>query len=100
MSTPRVISRRALAAALAACALILLALPLATASANPGPVTGSAASIDYCQYANTPLSKLKISTVKSSVSCLINKQRKAAGLAPLVRKFEVYVGASAQKHAD
>ena len=92
------IPRRALAALVAAAALIIIALPVASASATP--VTGSAASIDYCKYANTPLSKLKISTVKSSVSCLINKQRTAAGLVPLVRKYEVYVGASAQKHAD
>jgi uncharacterized protein YkwD len=94
------IPRRALAALLAACALVIIALPVASASAKPGPVTASTASIDYCKYANTPLTKLKLSTVKSSVSCLINKQRKAAGLVPLVRKYEVYVGASAQKHAD
>jgi uncharacterized protein YkwD len=94
------IPRRALAALVAACALIAIALPAASASAKTTPVTGSAASINYCKYENTPLVKLKLSTVKSSVSCLINKQRKAAGLVPLVRKYEVYVGKSAQRHAD
>jgi uncharacterized protein YkwD len=94
------IPRRALAALVAACALIAIALPAASASAKTAPVTASAASINYCKYENTQLVKLKISTVKSAVSCLINKQRKANGLAPLVRKFEVYVGKSAQKHAD
>jgi hypothetical protein len=94
------IPRRALTALLAACALIIIALPIASASAKPSPVTGSAASVDYCKYEKTPLFRLKNSTVKSAISCLINRQRTANGVAPLVRKFEVYVGVAAQKHAD
>lgn len=93
MLTFSFISRRVLAATIAASALAVAVIPAASASALT-----SASGEKICKYADTPVSQLSAAVAVRVVHCLTNKARLENGL-PKVKWVETLHN-SAQTHAE
>jgi uncharacterized protein YkwD len=55
------------------------------------------AAIDYCSFANTPVTQMSADRANRAVHCLTNRARAANGVAPLALNYTMV--ASAQPHA-
>jgi uncharacterized protein YkwD len=70
----------------------------ATALLGAFAASSAHAAIDYCSFANTPVTQMSADRANRAVHCLTNQARAANGVAPLALNYTL-VG-SAQPHAN